>query len=466
VFDSYPVKGIKLFYSMMKRSITILILVILFSSSNGQLPAKVWTLEDCISYAVANNLSLQRQMLQTETAEVNYLKSKMDLLPTLNFGSDARVGFGRSVDPVTNLITFKQNLSNSYSLNSNLQIFRGFAAINTITAGKFMLRAGIEAEKVARNTLIIDILGQYYQVLYAGGLKEATRQQLDLSEKQNFRITRLVETGREPLSKQYEMEAQVSADRLSYTIALNTFEQATTTLRQMLQLDPSSDFEVAVPDLKTVLISDETYDVDSVFAAATNTLPRLKAIEYELLAAGKQIAAAKGSVSPSISVGGSVFTGYYKVISDDAGAQLPFMDQLDNNQSQALYFSLDIPIFNNYSAGRNIKTAKIRKNDASLRLEMEKNNLYTEIENACLDYNRGRDEYIAALANHEYNLKSFGAVEKKFESGLVDVTDYSAAKTTLFRAETEELRTKLQLIIRKLTIGFYITGEYQKVIFN
>ena len=121
----------------------------------------------------------------------------MDLLPSLNFGSDARVGFGRSIDPVTNLITFKQNISNSYAVSSQLQIFNGFAALNTISANKFMLKAGIETEKIARNTLVVDILGQYYQVLYAKGLEDASKMQLELSENQLFRISKMVETGRE-----------------------------------------------------------------------------------------------------------------------------------------------------------------------------------------------------------------------------------------------------------------------------
>ncbi len=153
-------------------------------------------------------------------------------LPSLNFGSDARVGFGRSIDPVTNLITFEQNISNSYSLNTNLNLFNGFATLNTIAANRFMYQAGLEAEKIARNTLIIEILGQYYQVLYAKGLEEASKMQLGLSEEQNFRISKMVETGKEALSKQYEMESQVSADRLSYTIAHNTASQALTTLKQ------------------------------------------------------------------------------------------------------------------------------------------------------------------------------------------------------------------------------------------
>jgi outer membrane protein TolC len=55
-------------------------------------------------------------------------------------------------------------------------------------------------------------------------------------------------------------------------------------------------------------------------------------------------------------------------------------------------------------------------------------------------------------------------VEKKFESGLIDVTDYTVAKTTLFSAETEALRTKLQLIVRKLAIQLYSTGEYENLI--
>lgn len=441
-----------------------LILLLCFRETSAQ--EKKWTLEDCISYAVANNLGLKRQILQTETAEANFLKSKMDVLPSLNLGSDARIGFGRSVNPVTNLITFKQNISNSYSLNTNFQLFSGFTTLNSISAYKFMLKAGLESEKINRNILIVDILGQYYQVLYARGLESASKLQLELSEKQHFRIVKLVETGKEALSKQYEIESQVSADRLDYTIAHNSASQALTTMKQMLQLDPGTYFDIAIPEMNSILISDQSYDPDSIFNIASNILPRLKAIEYELRASEKQISAAKGAIAPNLSVGGVVYTGYYKVLSDATEEQESFSTQLRNNNSQAIYMSLNIPIFNRYTTGRNIKIAKIRKNDAALRLEQEKNNLYTEIENACLDYNRGKDEFIAAQSNYEFNKKSFSAVEKKFETGLVDVTDYSAAKTTLFRAETEALRTKLQLIIRKLTISFYTTGEYENTIFN
>ena len=205
------------------------------------------------------------------------------------------IRFGRSIDPITNLITFQQNLRNSYSLTSNIRLFNGFATLNTIAANKFMLKAGLETEKITRNTLIIDIMGQYYQVLYAKGLENASKMQLDLSEKQLFRITKMVETGKEALSKQYEIESQVSADKLAYTVAQNTASQALTTLKQMLQLEPGTDFDILMPDLNNILITDTTFNPDSIYNIASQTLPRLKAIEFELKASKKQIAAARGN---------------------------------------------------------------------------------------------------------------------------------------------------------------------------
>lgn len=450
----------------MKKFIPLLLIMLIATPVLLSAQQENWTLEDCITYALSNNLGLQRQGLQTESAEIDFRKSKMDLLPNLNFGSDARVGFGRSIDPVTNLITFKQNLSNSYALSSGIEVFNGFAALNTISANKFMMKAGIEAEKVARNTLIVNIMGQYYQVIYAKGLEAAAKMQLDLSEKQLFRITKMVNTGRESVAREYEIASQVSSDRLTWTTAQSSSIRALTQLRQMLQIEPGTDFNILLPDLDAILIAEGGYDTDSIYTIASEVLPRLKAIEYELRASENMVAVARGALAPSLTVGGSIFTGYYKVIGENGDSQASFSTQLRNNNSQAVYLSLNIPIFNRYSASRNIKQAVIRKEDARLRLELERNTLYTEIEDACLNYNRGREEYTAAEANLAFNEKSFEAVEKKFEAGLVDVTDYAAAKTTLFSAETEALRTKLQLLIRNLTIEFYTTGEYENIVTN
>jgi outer membrane protein len=388
----------------------------------------------------------------------------MNLLPNLNAQSNLQVANGRSIDQ-SNSIAFNKNLTNTLGVGSNIVLFNGFTELNTIAANKFMLKAGLEFEKIVRNSLIADILGQYYEVLYDRGLESASKMQLDLSEKQVFRITKMVETGKEALAKQYEIESQYSSDKLSYTIAHNNASQAITTLKQMLQLEPGTEFDIVTPDLNSTLITDNSFSTDSVYTLAAQNLPRLKEIEFELTASKKQIAAARGNLAPRLTANGQIGSYYYNVLNaGDGVTQNSYSRQINGNLSKQVQLTLNIPIFNNFVTYRNIKAAKIRKNDNELRLELEKNNLYTDIENACLNYNRGKDEFTAANANFFYNTQSFASVEKKFEAGLVDVTDYSLAKTTLFKAETEALRTKLQLLIRKLTIQFYSTGEYENLV--
>ena len=447
----------------MKRLYLIISLLIIFYVQEISAQVKKWTLEDCINYAVTNNIGLQRQRLLTLSTKEDLLASRMNLLPNLNAGSQFYLANGRSIDQ-TNAIVFNKNMTNTLGVFSNIVLFSGFTEINTIAANKFMLKAGLESEKITRNTLIADIIGQYYQVLYARGLEDASKMQLDLSDKQLFRITKMVETGKEALAKQYEIQSQVSADKLSYTIAHNTSSQAITTLKQMLQLEPGSEFDILIPDLTNILITDSSFSPDSVYKLAAQNLPRLKEIEYELTASKKQIASARGNLAPKLTMGGQLTSYYYDVLNaPDGVTQNSYSKQINGNLNKQAMLTLNIPIFNNFSNHRIIKQAKIKRNDTQLKLELEKNNLYTDVENACLNYNRGRDEYSAANSNYYYNTKSFDAVEKKFESGLVDVTEYSVAKTTLFKAETEELRTKLQLLIRKLSIQFYSTGDYQNL---
>jgi outer membrane protein len=448
----------------MKKILSILSLLIIFCFPDINAQVKKWTLEDCINYAVTNNIGLQRQRLLTESKRVDLLTSTMNLLPNLNGQSQLQVANGRSIDQ-SNAIAFNKNLTSTLGIYSNVILFNGLSEINTIAANRFMLKAGLESEKIARNSLITDLIGQYYQVLYARGLENASKMQWDLSEKQRFRITKMVETGKEALSKQYEIESQASSDKLSYTIAHNTASQAITTLKQMLQLEPGSEFDILVPDLSNTLITDSSYSPDSVYTLAAQKLPRLREIEFELKASKKQIAAARGNIAPRLSAGGGIGSYYYNILNAPAGTvQNSYSRQINGNLSKQVTLTLSIPVFNNLSTYRSIKLAKIRRNDTELKLELERNSLYTDIENACLNYNRGKDEFTAANSNYFYNTKSFSSVEKKFEAGLVDVTDYTLAKTTLFKAETEALRTKLQLLIRKLAIQFYSTGEYESLV--
>ncbi|HVN59332.1 MAG TPA: TolC family protein [Bacteroidales bacterium] len=449
----------------MKELILIIIFLLTFSG-RMLFSQKKWTIEDCINYAVQNNIQLKRQKLQTETYRANLTRSRLNLLPDLNIETDGNLGFGRSVNPVNNSITFQENISNSYSIKSSITLFSGFTNLNTLASNKFMFDAGVENEKILLNNLVMKIMGAFYQVVYSRGLEAAAAKQLESSQKELNRIKKNVEVEKESVAVQYEMESTVSYNKLLYTEAVNTSRETVTTLKQLLQLEPGTEFEVTLPDLEKVMIEERSYRADSLYRIAAENLPRLREINYELMASKKAVAAAMGALSPRVIFGGGIFTGYYEIIAAGVPSQGPFSDQFKGNKSQAVYASLMIPIFNNYSTLKGIKLAKINRNDTELRLELEKSNLYADVENACLNYNSGKDEFVSALSNFQYASKSYDVVQKKFEAGLVDVTVYTAAETKLFRADTEKVRTKLQLLIRDLIIKFYATGDYKTISIN
>ena len=77
-----------------------------------------WTLNECITFAIKNNLELRNADLTENLATTNYNQSKWNLLPGLGGGADAGMNFGRSVDPNTNGIINTSFFNNSYYLSA------------------------------------------------------------------------------------------------------------------------------------------------------------------------------------------------------------------------------------------------------------------------------------------------------------------------------------------------------------
>src|SRR5688500_142695 len=87
-------------------------------NSNGN-AAKVWTLKECVDYALANNLNIQRGHYNVEGSEVDLLQAKMAMLPSLNASVSNGYNWGRSINPVTNQFTTQQITSLSPGANSS-----------------------------------------------------------------------------------------------------------------------------------------------------------------------------------------------------------------------------------------------------------------------------------------------------------------------------------------------------------
>ncbi|HDZ40154.1 MAG TPA: TolC family protein [Bacteroidetes bacterium] len=447
----------------MYKYILIVIFVVFRVFSGTQLlqAQEKWTLEECLDYALENNIALKRSDISTERNKSNLLTRKLELLPDLRLQSSGSMNFGRSVDPETNTITFNQNLSNYYYLGTGITIFNGFAQLNRISAARYMHLSSKQAEEEQKNLLALDIVNAYYSALMAKGTVKSAVEQMELSRTQLHKTEVLVETGAESRTTLLEIRSQLSSDKLLLSQARKNAGIALEQLRLLLQLEPGIPFDIAENKESIIVRTNEFADTDSVYNNSLGRLPRIKVLELQKNARRKELSAAKGLSIPELSLYAGWRTGYYDAMV--AGENpTPFIEQLRNNTNQNIGLSLNIPLFGNWYNRNHIKQAKLDLKDAEMQLQQEKNVLYNDVSKACFELVSVKDEYLSAVDNLEFNKLSFEAVSKKFETGLASATEFAEAKKALFAAEINLLSAELQYKLKETTVNFYLTGRWER----
>ncbi len=416
---------------------------------------ETWSLEKCINYALANNMDLIISNNNIEKQKVTVLESKAKLLPTLNLGSRVDYSFGRNID-FSNVITYEQTMVNNYGVSTSVDLFRGFTKLNTISFNRYLLSANKEEANYIKNKLVFDILTAYSTVLYSTGLREVAQSQVELSESQYKRMQKMVDIGRESPITVQELKSQWATDKFSLTVAENNFNKTLLQLKQLLKLDATQSFEIEDLGLNST-ISATQQNIDSLFNKAVNVLPEIKQQEFLFKASVKELAIAKGGLSPRIYMSAGLYTNYFD------GDSKVFSEQIDNNQSQAVGMGITIPIFNNASTYSNIKRKRIMVKDRELLLQKQKDILYSEIWNAVDELQSANNEYQSATELYEFSELTLENVTKKMEKGLASPTDYEVAKQSFTSAKASLLKAKLIYFMRKQMLKFYQSGNWNHI---
>lgn len=411
-----------------------------------------WSLNQCIDYAIDNNIELNRAYNLVSHQEVNVLESKTNILPDLNLGTGASMNFGRSIDG-NNAVTFEQSFTNSYWIESSISIFQGLVKYNNMAFNRYLLAANEQNAERQRNRLIIDVITSYYTVLYSDGITNVAQNQVDLSFTQFNRMQKLVNVGKESPITVQNIKSQWAKDKLSLTQAKNNASSNLLKLKQLLRIDATQAFSPDTLNLNSLVVNPIPH-IDSVFAEAVAILPEIKQQEYLLVASEKSLAMAKGGISPRISMAAGYNTGYFD------GDSTLFSNQLTNNQNQFVRMNLIVPVFNGASTYSRIKRRQIAVLDQQLQLEQQKDNLYTEIWTAINDLESAKNEYESSVELHDYSKLDFANITKKLEKGLASATDYEAAKQRYVSAEATLLKAKLIYMMRNQMLEFYKSGNW------
>ena len=118
----------------------------------------------------------------------------------------------------------------------------------------------------------------------------------------------------------------------------------------------------------------------------------------------------------------------------------PFNQQLKDNFSQSLSFSLSIPLFNGWMTNSSIANAKIAVMSAQNDLQKTKNQLRKQAEQVRADVIAAEKQFQFAQKSAEALQESFTYNEQKFNEGMLNVYDYNDAKNKLIKAQSDLLQ--------------------------
>ena len=430
--------------------------IFFFLASLQMIAQEKWSLDDCVAYALEHNLQLNDFKYTSQSNKETYRQSVRDLLPTISGSTNYVVNFGRSTDPFTNDVVTTDFFSNNYSLESSVDLFRGFQKINTIKATKFLYKAAKEETLQQKYLLAFRVMQAFYDIQFFEGLVAISKEQLAVSQKNYDLVQKQIELGLKAGADLYEAESLLITDKLNVTQSENQLVAAKLSLIQEMNLENASDItlQVGLGDTLDNARANQMQS-DSIFTEAIDFMPIIKAQEFRAKAAKKQLAASRGGLFPSLSLFGGVGTGYFETTRDSLGTTLPFRTQFKDNTFQFVGVSLSIPISNGWSLRSRVKQQKISRLRAENNLDVQKQELFQTIEQLVQQYNSLQVEYEQSNQKVEAQNLAFTIAQKRYEKGLINALELFTAKNLFASAQNENLQVRLRSEINKSTLDFY-----------
>ncbi len=438
----------------MKRTFLITLLVASVFTAQAQ---KVWTLDECINYAMAHNLDLQKTHLTRQQAEYQYKASKNAWLPTLSASAGEYLGFGQSPS-YTGVYVSDNSSSSSFGANLSLPLFQGLSLYNTAKADALNLQASEMDQKAAQLNLKLNVMAFYMQVLYGKEQVEIARRQKELSAEQLQKTRQLFENGRIAEAEVYESQAQLALDEANLTQAETDLALSLLTLAQALEIEDDEDFEVSSPE---TFFEGENQELDAPQATIAQALlnqPSMEAARLRLQKSHFDLKASKSAWYPSLSFFAGYSNGLYHYFGDNY-PNTPVGEQLKRNSRAQLGVSLNIPIFNGMNTKYRVKMTELSIADQQLSLENTEKSLRKEIKQAYGNAKAAKQKMEASANSLEASRIAYEYAQAGFEMGKKTLLELNESKTRFHRAESDLLQARYEYLFRCKIIEFYRNAE-------
>lgn len=431
----------------------------LMLTSGMAVAQQTWTLQECIDYAMTNNIQLQQKRITVASNHEDVTQSKHALLPSVSFSTNQNASwrpFAESTINLTNgsMTTNRNTVSynGTYGINANWTVWNGNRNINTIKQNKLTEQmAELDVQQQA-NSIQEQIAQLYVQILYETEAVKVCEEIIKASELQRDRAKAMVEVGSLARVDLVQLEAQVSQDKYSLAQAQAQLANYKLQLKQLLEIHDAESFDIAVPTVSDQMVLATIPSELSVYEAALEQRPEIQSGMLNIQSSKIAIASARSGYMPTVSVTAGMGT------NNSSGQHKAFTEQVKMNLSNSLGLTISVPLFDNLQTRTNIRKAKYALQSSELSLQEQQKNLYSTIENYWLNTTTSQQQYAYAKANVESMQESYDLVSEQFNLGLKNIVELTTGKNNLLQAEQQLLQTKYTALLNYAMLKFY-AGE-------
>ena len=463
-----------------------ILIFLLFTGVSLFAQEKKWTLQECVDYAIKNNISIQQSELDLKNAAITKKDAIGNFMPNVNASASHSWNIGLNQNITTGLLENQTTQFTSAGLNVGVDIFKGLQNQNQLRKSNLSIIASQYQLVKMQEDIALNVANAYLQILFNKENVKVQEQQVTYNSSQLKRTEELVDAGVVPNGDLLDIKATVATDKQRLIGAQNALLISKLSLAQLLRIDDFQTFDISEEDIdifESEVLSETT---DAIIAKAKEGRTELKIAQSNLELAEKDISIAKGAYLPSL-------TGFYSFstrasnskipidyvpnttdpfstigivegtnqivlrpnLSPVLGNSLPIFEQFDNNKGQNFGLQLNVPIFNGFATRNNVQRAKVAYERAQLNYDQQELDLERNVYTAYTDTKGAKESYEAALTTVKARELSFAYAKDRYEVGLMNVFDFNQAQTLLVNAQSEVLRTKYDYIFRTKILEFY-----------
>uniref|UniRef100_UPI00402A448D TolC family protein n=1 Tax=Prevotella sp. TaxID=59823 RepID=UPI00402A448D len=434
---------------------------IMLMSMPTECAARQWSLKDCIDYALANNIQLQKAKVQQLSALEDIKQSQSALLPSLSLSTSQNVSYNPWPEQGSAMIAGnkvqadvkKVYYNGSYSLSGNWTVWNGGQNTNTVKLNKLAAEQARLDSAVTANNVLEQIAQLYVQILYSDEAISVTKESLKTSQANEERGKTMVSVGKMSKADLAQLTAQRANDEYSIVEAESNLRNYKRQLKQLLQIADNDEFDVAIPSTTDEMALKEVPAMNDVYTAALAQRPEIQNAKLGIESSDLSVKIAKAGKMPTVSLNAGLST------STTSMSQNGWGNQMKNNFTVGGGVSVSIPLFDNRKTKTSVNKAMLQKESYLLDLQDKQTTLYSTVENYWLQAVTNQNKFKAARVSTESAQASYELLSEQFNQGLKNIVELMTGKTNLLQAQQNELQSKYLAILNLNMLDFYRTGE-------